>query len=107
MIQIDSNDTNWFILYKLIQMIQIDSISRSWNEFTSLLLKYIFLISAAALKKRMDKLNKKNDEDDEEDMEAFDADDKPIPAITTYFKKSKNKTERDIEVSKNLLWKVL
>ena len=51
----------------------------------------------------MDKLNKKNDEDDEEDMEAFDADDKPIPAITTYFKKSKNKTERDIEVSKNLL----
>merc|ERR1719447_2083615 len=45
----------------------------------------------------MDKLNKKN-EDDEEDMEAFDADDKPIPAITTYFKKSKNKTERDIEI---------
>jgi len=56
-------------------------------------------IPAAALKKQKDKLNKKNDEDsEEEDMEAFDADDAPIPAITEYFKKSKNKTERDIEI---------
>merc|ERR1719336_3848386 len=31
-------------------------------------------------------------------MEAVDADNAPIPAITTYFKKAKKKTERDIEI---------
>jgi len=56
-------------------------------------------IPAAAVKKLQQKKNKKDDEDEEEeDMEAFDAENMPIPAITTYFKKSKNKTERDIEI---------
>jgi len=53
-------------------------------------------IPEAALKKLKEKQNKK--EDEEEDMEAFDADNAPIPAITTYFKKAKKKTERDIEI---------
>ena len=61
---------------------------------------YIFFsTSEAALKKRLDKMNKK-DEDDEDEMEAFDEDNVPIPKAPTFFKNSKKKTERDIEVCK-------
>merc|ERR1712083_1283552 len=37
-------------------------------------------------------------DDEEEDMEAFDEDNVPIPKAPTFFKNSKKKTERDIEI---------